>query len=151
MVSLPPDYQILPATWRDIRDMYRLEKIVFPLDAWPFLDVVVVLTFPNIVRLKAVHLGEFVGFITGERKIFSSLGWIASFAVDPAHQGRGLGSAMLQRFEAEINTTKIRLSVRPSNDHALRLYERFDYLPVGNWPRYYRGGEDALILEKTLP
>ena len=45
---------IEPATWRDLNALRHLEKVCFPLDAWPLWDLVGVLTLPNVVRLKAM-------------------------------------------------------------------------------------------------
>jgi ribosomal-protein-alanine N-acetyltransferase len=36
--------------------------------------------------------------------------------------------------------------VRADNQPALALYARFGFAPVGVRPRYYPGGEDALIM-----
>ena len=44
---------IQPATWRDLNSLRHLERLCFPKDAWPLLDLVGVLTLPNVVRLKA--------------------------------------------------------------------------------------------------
>ncbi len=42
------------------------------------------------------------------------------------------------------------LEVRPSNEAALHLYRSFDFEQLGSRPGYYRDGEDALILGRTL-
>jgi len=44
----------------------------------------------------------------------------------------------------------VRLSVRASNQAAIRLYEKQGYAVVNRWERYYAGGEDALVLAKNL-
>ncbi len=40
--------------------------------------------------------GRVVGYVTTRVNHASSLGWIPNLAVDPSHQGRGLGRALLQ-------------------------------------------------------
>jgi ribosomal protein S18 acetylase RimI-like enzyme len=40
--------------------------------------------------------------------------------------------------------------VRKSNTGAIRLYAERGYRYVTVWARYYSGGEDALVMEKTL-
>ncbi len=45
---------------------------------------------------------------------------------------------------------RIRLSLRGSNDAALRLYQKAGYVRVDTWKRYYRDGEDAIVMEKVL-
>jgi ribosomal protein S18 acetylase RimI-like enzyme len=77
------------------------------------------------------------------------IAWVATLAVLPEFRGRGIGAALLQACEAQIPVNRIRLCVRPSNDGAIRLYERFGYTRVGEWTKYYNDGESALVMEKT--
>ena len=65
MKELPPDLQIQPANLFDLSAVRQLEKVCFPVDAWPLLDMIGALTFPNIVRYKALWDGELIGFIAG--------------------------------------------------------------------------------------
>ena len=90
-----------------------------------------------------------VGFIAGDVRRMEGVAWIATVAVLPEYRGRGIGAALLQACEAQIPVNKIRLCVRPSNDVAIRLYERFGYAKVGEWTKYYNDGEFALVMEKT--
>ncbi len=136
------------ATFRDLGGLRRLEQISFPKDAWPLLDLIGVLTFGGVVRLKAVCDQQMVGFIAGDVRRMEGVAWIATVAVLPEYRGRGIGAALLQACEARIPVNKIRLCVRPSNDGAIRLYERFGYSKVGEWSRYYQDGESALVMEK---
>ena len=43
---------------------------------------------------------------------------------------------------------RIRLCVRRSNEAAKRLYLETGYYQIDVWPHYYRGGEDAIVMEK---
>lgn len=140
---------IEPASWRDILAIYRLEKICFSQDAWPIWDVVGVLVLPNIVRLKAVDGETLVGFIMGDIRRRKAEAWIATFCVAPGYRQQGVGSTLLEMCESQIDMERIKLSVRVSNKSAIRLYERFGYKVVGTWMNYYRGGEDALVMEKS--
>jgi ribosomal protein S18 acetylase RimI-like enzyme len=139
-----------PATWRDLSSLRRLEKICFPVDVWPLLDMIGVLTFPGVVRLKATQDGEMVGFIAADIRRMENLSWISTLGVLPAYRRRGIAKMLLQECEARLRVPKVRLSVRASNQPALRLYESVGYLQYTVWPRYYGDGEDALILEKSL-
>jgi ribosomal protein S18 acetylase RimI-like enzyme len=137
------------ASLRDLGTLRRLEQICFPKDAWPLLDLIGVLTYPGVVRLKAVVNQQMVGFIAGDIRRLEGVAWIATVAVLPEFRHRGIGAALLQAFEGQIKVNRIRLSVRLSNDEAIRLYERAGYLKVGQWSRYYQDGESALVMEKT--
>lgn len=139
---------IVPASLRDLGALRQVERICFPKDAWPLLDLISVLTYPGVVRLKAVSDNQMVGFIAGDVRRSEGIAWIATVAVLPVYRGRGIGSALLAACEAQIPLSKIRLCVRPSNEVAIRLYERIGYTKVGEWARYYQDGESALVMEK---
>ena len=141
---------ILEADWKDYAQLSQLEKTCFRAeDHWPFWDLIGVLTLPGIVRFKALLDGKLVGFIGGEREVGKHLGWITTVAVNPAYRRRGIAQALLARAEDALDMRRIRLSVRASNTGAIKLYEVNGYQQVDRWPKYYVGGEDALVLEKV--
>ena len=142
--------EIVPATWRDAFPLNQLEKICFPNDSWPLFDIIAALTFPNMVRLKAMVGPHMAGFILGDVRPFDDIAWIASLAVHPTYRSRGIGTELLKKCETQLNTPRVRLSVRISNESAIRLYKHNGYRVTGNWPNYYKGGEDALVMEKEL-
>ncbi len=139
---------IEPASLRDLGALRKLEQICFPKDAWPLLDLVGVLSYPGVVRFKAVKVQQMVGFIAGDIRRLEGVAWVATVAVLPEFRGRGIGAALMRACEDHITVNKIRLCVRPSNDVAIRLYERLGYSKVGEWSRYYQDGEAALVMEK---
>ncbi len=139
---------IEPASLRDLNPLRHLEQVCFPKDSWPLMDLIGVLTFPGVIRLKAVNDKEMVGFIAGDIRRLEGVAWIATVAVMPEFRGRGIGSALLEACEQKITVKRIRLCVRVSNNTAIRLYERFGYVRVGEWSRYYQDGESALVMEK---
>lgn len=140
---------IEPASLRDLGGLRHVEQICFPKDAWPLLDLIGVLAYRGVVRLKAVRDQQMVGFIAGDVRRMEGMAWIATLAVLPEYRGKGIGAALLQACEAQIPVNRIRLCVRPSNDVAIRLYERFGYAKVAEWTRYYNDGESALVMEKA--
>jgi ribosomal-protein-alanine N-acetyltransferase len=141
---------IEPATWRDLNALRHLEQICFPQDAWPLWDLIGVLTFSNVFRIKATLNGQMVGFIAADLHRSENLAWIATVGVLPEYRRQGIGSALLVAVEEQIGVSSIRLSVRVSNRPALNLYDRLGYHRYGTWPHYYADGEDALVLEKNL-
>lgn len=144
------DFQIMPANWRDLNALRHLEKVCFPKDAWPLLDLIAVLSFSNIVRLKAQVAGELVGFIAGEIRAAEDLAWIATIGVLPDYQRRGIAAALLHACEVRLPVARVKLSVRRYNQAAIRLYQAAGYQPAGVWPAYYQDGTDALVYEKQL-
>jgi len=140
--------EIIPATIRDLNALRKLERICFEKDAWPLFDLIAVLTFPDVVRLKAVEDGQMVGFVAGDPRPSQGFSWIATIAVLPDYRQKGIGRALLQACEEQLKTPRVKLSVRASNQMAIKLYEQEDYHIMDTWRAYYNDGEDALVMEK---
>jgi ribosomal-protein-alanine N-acetyltransferase len=126
-----------------------IERACFGRDAWPWIDVLASLALPGAVRLKAQVGDRMIGFALGERWAGRDQGWIASLAVHPEFQRRGIGRRLLQACEQALATPRVRLTVRASNHPALELYRRAGYQPVAVWRRYYADGEDGQVMEKA--
>lgn len=141
---------ILPATLRDLPGLRRLEQACFPKDAWPLLDLLAVLTWPDIVRLKAVEDGQLVGFIAGDPRPSDGLAWISTVGVLPEYQRRGIGRQLLLACEERLPQERIRLCVRASNEGAINLYRNEGYLAIDTWSAYYKDRENAVVMEKIL-
>jgi ribosomal-protein-alanine N-acetyltransferase len=144
------DYQIMPAGLGDLQALRVLEKECFQLDAWPLIDLLVVLTFPHYTRFKATLNGEMVGFAAAEMNAEKNIGWIITIGVSPVHRRRGLARRLLHACEAKLKVPWMRLSVRKSNWSALRLYDEEGFIHIDTWKQYYVDGEDAFILEKKI-
>ena len=134
----------------DLGSVRRLETACFEKDAWPFLDIIAVLTWPEVIRLKAVEDGVVVGFVAGDPRPSQALAWIATIGVDPRYQRRGIGRALLRACESQLKLPLVRLSVRISNSGAISLYEQEGYRTCDVWKNYYNDGEDAIVMEKAL-
>ena len=120
----------------------ELEKVLFPGDdpwsAQSFRDEV------------ARGLPYFAARVDGELVGYAGLGFTAgppraeaevhTIGVDPAHQGRGIGRALLDALLAvadEVHAT-VFLEVRTDNAAAVGLYEKTGFATVGLRRRYYR-------------
>lgn len=144
----PIEYE--PATLWDLGGVRELEKLSFELDSWPLLEMIGVLTLPSIDRWKAVASEQLVGFVACDVRRSQRTAWIATVAVHPDYRGRGIGDRLMQIAEERCGMSRMRLSVRISNGAAQALYSRRGYVQVDVWPRYYVGGEDAIVMEKLL-
>ena len=142
--------EIQPANLLDLSALRRLEHTCFEKDAWPLLDLMAVLTWPDIIRLKVVENGEMIAFAACDPRPTQSAAWIATIAVDPRWQRRGIGRMLLRACEERVRLPRVKLSVRISNHGAISLYEQEGYQTVDVWGRYYSDEEDALVMEKTL-
>lgn len=142
--------EITPANILDLNAVRKLEKLCFDKDAWPLFDLIAVLTFPEVVRLKATENGEMVGFVAGDPRPREGWGWIATIGVDPAFRRRGIGRALLRACEEQLGVPKSRLTVRVSNTSAIFMYEQEGYVTTDIWQSYYNDGESAQVMEKEL-
>ena len=81
---------------------------------------------------------------------------LLNIAIDPKHQGQGLGLYLLEalmRRAMELKASECYLELRESNHSAYRLYERYGFNEVGRRRAYYpaaSGREDALVMACTL-
>lgn len=142
--------EIQTASIRDLRSLRRLENACFDKDAWPLLDLIAVLTWPDVIRLKAEEDGQLVGFVAGDPRPSKGVAWVATIGVDPGYQRRGIGRALLRACEERVNLPRMKLTVRLSNRVAVSLYEKEGYRTVDVWKAYYDDGEDGLVMEKIL-
>jgi ribosomal-protein-alanine N-acetyltransferase len=75
--------------------------------------------------------------------------------VDAAARRQALGARLLafvlETLSESTGLESLTLEVRPSNAAALALYARLGFAPVGRRQRYYRNGDDALVLQAALP
>ena len=141
--------QILPATFLDLNALIKLERACFGADAWPLLDLIAVLTLANVVRLKAVEGSDMIGFAAGDPRPAEGFSWIATVGVVPRFRRRGIGRELLRACEARLSTPRLRLSVRLSNEAAIRLYGEEGYARVDVLQNYYKDGEAAVVMEKS--
>jgi ribosomal protein S18 acetylase RimI-like enzyme len=142
--------EIFPASLRDLGALRHIEKACFLKDAWPLLDLLAVLTLPDVVRLKAVEGGQMIGFIAGDPRPSEHLAWIATIGILPEFQQRGFGRALLRKCEQHLTQPRIRLCVRVSNEPAIHLYQQEGYLVMDTWREYYQDKENALLMEKII-
>ena len=76
---------------------------------------------PDGVFVAVEQDGGVVGYITTRLNPVSAVGWIPNLAVDPGHQGRGIGRALLEHALAFF---------RRSGMHVAKI-ETLDQNPVG--------------------
>ncbi len=76
---------------------------------------------------------------------------VHTIGVDPAHQRRGIGRALLRGLldVADVAAATVYLEVRTDNDAARALYEAEGFAVVGLRKRYYRpSGADAHTMRR---
>ena len=81
---------------------------------------------------------------------------VLNVCVAPAQQGQGHGTRLMKRLidlARWHRAERIFLEVRPSNTHAISLYDQLGFNEIGKRPNYYpakRGREDAVVMAMEL-
>ena len=80
---------------------------------------------------------------------------LLNIAINPAHQGKGLGNQLLEKIifqNKTIGVTVMTLEVRVSNKAAINLYEKRGFKKDAIRPNYYSGAskEDALLMSLQI-
>jgi len=143
-------FEIKPASWRDLFAVQEIERACFKEDAWPLIEMMAALTFPNVVRLKAINKEKIAGFIAGDIRRVEGTGWILTVGVLPDYRHQGLAKELMDKCEQAMKMSRIKLSVRRSNQAAIQLYQKLGYAQVDVWSKYYHDGEDGIVMEKQL-
>jgi ribosomal-protein-alanine N-acetyltransferase len=134
----------------DLPQAISIERRSFPTP-WSLAMFVLELSKPSSICLAAVHGGEtgsesLAGYLMCAR--YADVWHVMNIAVDPQLRRRGIGGVLLARLIEQAGAdAAYTLEVRPTNEPAIALYERFGFRPAGTRPRYYHDtGEDALIM-----
>ena len=93
------------------------------------------------------------GFSHLKRYGLARKGHIVSVAVLEAHRGNGVGRALVEeslRGMKDRGCSEAYLEVRVSNDSAIGLYRHLGFQSVTTHHGYYRDGEDAYLMSKSL-
>ncbi|MCI2062080.1 MAG: ribosomal protein S18-alanine N-acetyltransferase [Eubacteriaceae bacterium] len=101
-----------------------------------------------------------VGEIDGEVAGYAGLWWvgdeghITNVAVHPKYRGKHIATCILDCLIDYCENEGMRsftLEVRPSNDKAIELYQKFAFVDVGRRPGYYEDNhEDAIIMWRVI-
>lgn len=146
------DYTLLGANLLDINGVHRLEREIFPRDAYSRLELALQFLIPWSRNYKIVDAADqIVGFCsTLSNLIPGKPAWIMTLGIARAHQRKGLGGWLLAFAESQLRAGRVRLTVRAGNTPAITLYRNADYIHMRRIQRYYSGGEDGLVMEKRL-
>jgi ribosomal-protein-alanine N-acetyltransferase len=164
----PAGYVARPLELADLEAVHRLELRLFPADAWPLEMFLAELRHPT--RRYTVILadadagaapapgaapGSGAGVVVGYAGMMAvaETGDVQTIAVDPRHEGRGLGRWLMERMHRQARqagASTMMLEVRADNPRAAGLYESLGYARIHVRPRYYQDGVDAVIMSKDL-
>ncbi|MBV8462357.1 MAG: ribosomal protein S18-alanine N-acetyltransferase [Acidimicrobiales bacterium] len=138
---------IAPMRAKDLTGVLRIEQASFdePWSRRLFLEEIAQRT--SRVYRVAWEGRRVVGF--GGIMLITDEAHVNNIAVDPERLRHGIGTALLSDLvhrALERGVRHLTLEVRADNRPAQDLYYAFGFAPVGVRPRYYPGGEDAIVM-----
>ncbi|HEX2160370.1 MAG TPA: ribosomal protein S18-alanine N-acetyltransferase [Thermoleophilaceae bacterium] len=141
--------EIRSLAYADLPQVIAIERRAFGTP-WSLAMFVLELSKPSGICLAAVRGGRIVGYLVCSR--YDTVWHVMNIAVDDRLLRQGIASALLTRLfeQADAPGEQYTLEVRPSNEPAIGLYERFGFRGAGKRRGYYHDNrEDALIMWRT--
>lgn len=142
---------IRPVERGDLAAVLALELATFPDETYgeialrQFIDL-----FPQRFFV-AESDGEIAGYGLGGIDDAGE-GWLLSLGVGPAHQGKRIGTALIDAvLKSLASAPVIRLTVLPDNAHAIALYEKKGFVTEAYRKDYYGPGQDRLVMARKAP
>ena len=143
-----PDLTIRPFQPGDLQAVSKIEEACFdePYPEYFFRQLAEANPQTFLVALSDDSL---VGYAIVDR--WSDHGHLVSIAVQPEHRRQGVAQQLIDRLETQLSPdSMVRLEVRRSNKAAIQFYTKNGYRFAGVEEHYYKEGEDALIMEKSI-
>lgn len=132
----------------DLDQVLGIERAAFP-------DPYDRFTFAQLLELDprgflVAEREELLGYVAGVADKEEAM--IYSIAVAEGNRRTGIGERLLS---AELNyfsekARRVYLQVSVKNSAAISLYRRFSFVEMGRIRKYYRNGDDALIMSLDL-
>ena len=147
--------RLRPMSRADMPGIMALEQELFPEDAWTKEMFAAEFAQPPSRRLYLVaeEGNTLIGY-GGMMFTGGPQADVVTLAVDPAHWGRGAGTALLRALVDAANLrgcAEVLLEVREDNPRARQLYLRNGFTEVGIRRGYYQpSGVDAVVMQKVL-
>lgn len=144
--------RVEPMRWWHVEEVERIEREVFPEDAWSreqFWSELAQSTRRYLVALDTDDVVAYAGLF-----VLPPDADVQTVAVAPRAQGAGLATRLLTELLEAADAqgvTHTMLEVRDGNAPALTVYERLGFEQISRRPRYYPDGVDALILRRPRP
>jgi ribosomal-protein-alanine N-acetyltransferase len=142
---------IRPALEQDILRILEIEHLTFG-QQWDYYQFKTSLEDVFLVAVDAAT-GDIVGFIVACCCKIAQRGIILRIAVHPAHQGRGIGTQLIQAaFDKlkELDLGEVDLDVDIIKAGAIRLYEKMGFKVVEVFSPDFEEDESFYIMRRKL-
>ena len=140
----------------DVEELVRIENRSFLTDRFSMRTFRYLLSKANAITLVDVEDDDGAKVRAYATLLFSrgtSLARLYSIAVDPEHQGRGIGWSLLRAAEQaalDRDAVYMRLEVRADDPVTQAFYARAGFRKFGVQSHYYDDNADAIRMEKSL-
>ena len=140
-------------TTSDLAAVLEIEKDLFPIDAWTEESFLGELAEVSISRDVSVAISDYeiVGYASF--RYVGKQGDVNTVAVSKAHQGKGIGTTLMDWLESQAalrNVREIFLEVRSDNEAAIKMYDARGYELIDIRRNYYGNTIDANIMRKRV-
>ncbi len=152
--KLPNGHEIVlrKMTMADLKEVHKLECQIYP-DPWTFSHfchevMVNKVSYPLVMEMEPKIIGFAVTWYIQDEL------HLANIAIDSQYRKFGLASLFMNViFEEGLKREIIRafLEVREKNLAAINLYKKFGFEKIGVRRKYYRNGENAIVMQRNLP
>jgi ribosomal-protein-alanine N-acetyltransferase len=148
--TTPADVTIRGAEERDLQSVVRIERAAFD-QPWPYTAFERFLDEPGFLVAARGNGDAVVGYVVSDvtPNFGRDIGHVKDLAVAEPARERGIGRSLLGRslFALAIEGADVvKLEVREGNEAARALYRDVGFDIARRIPRYYRDGEDALVM-----
>ena len=137
----------------DLTAVLAIESDLFPVDAWTkelFLGELAEVSNSRDVAVAVID-SEIVGYASF--RYVGKQGDVNTVAVSSEHQGKGIGTALMDWLESQASLRNVReifLEVRSDNEAALKMYGSRGYERIDVRRNYYGNTIDANIMRKRV-
>ena len=154
------DFQNIDTTKKLASEMYRISKNSIYSPSLSLLESFCehVLTFNNESCFSAffiyLHNNNLVAFLNAN--ISFEIAEIDFICVSETYKKKGISTMLINLFEnackqmLKVPTHKILLEVGSLNIPAIELYKKLNFKEISIRKKYYKNGDDAVIMEKLL-
>lgn len=134
---------------KDLAAIMQLEKQAFGDEAFPVFEFIYLYAMGRETFWVTERDGKIIAYISAY--IEEDNGYIASIAVAPNERRKGIAQAMIEKLieflKAVPKIKGVSLHVRPSNQNAIALYKKLQFVPVRLIPDYYHDKETGIEMK----
>ena len=133
----------------DCPGVISLDRAVFAEAAYSRIALVQLLEISKGAAWGCFVRGQVVAYCMGAVDCSGTAGWILSLAVDPGWRRQGIATTLLRTTLSDLakaTCADVRLTVKPDNVGARRLFEAVGFKPGIRKAEYFGPGQDRFLM-----